>query len=94
MALIKCNECQQTISDKAETCPHCGAAQRSAGVADVTIGKDLKNGLLIIVLLIGAAVILNKPSGPDNNTAGPTSNVTPVGNSFAGKLQDALCRAT
>ena len=25
MALIKCNECGQTISDKAEACPHCGA---------------------------------------------------------------------
>lgn len=25
MALIKCWECQQTISDKATACPHCGA---------------------------------------------------------------------
>ncbi|MFA6121898.1 MAG: zinc-ribbon domain-containing protein [Sideroxydans sp.] len=25
MALINCNECQKEISDKATTCPHCGA---------------------------------------------------------------------
>lgn len=24
MALIKCNECGHTISDKAESCPNCG----------------------------------------------------------------------
>ena len=24
MALIKCPECQNSISDKAEKCPHCG----------------------------------------------------------------------
>jgi hypothetical protein len=30
MALIKCNECQQTVSDKAESCPHCGAPQKTA----------------------------------------------------------------
>lgn len=25
MALIKCSECGKEISDKAYTCPHCGA---------------------------------------------------------------------
>ncbi|MFA7216724.1 MAG: zinc-ribbon domain-containing protein [Candidatus Paceibacterota bacterium] len=24
MALIKCSECEREISDKAESCPHCG----------------------------------------------------------------------
>lgn len=24
MALVKCSECQKEISDKAESCPHCG----------------------------------------------------------------------
>lgn len=24
MALVKCGECQKEISDKAESCPHCG----------------------------------------------------------------------
>jgi hypothetical protein len=76
MALIKCSECKQTISDKAKTCPHCGAAQRSAAVADVSIGKDLKKGLIIIVLLICAGVILNKPSGPDKNPSTQPSAVT------------------
>jgi hypothetical protein len=27
MALIRCEECQQTVSDKAASCPHCGAPQ-------------------------------------------------------------------
>ena len=25
MALVKCEECGQTVSDKASVCPHCGA---------------------------------------------------------------------
>src|SRR4051794_3554799 len=27
MALVRCEECQQTVSDKAASCPHCGAPQ-------------------------------------------------------------------
>lgn len=30
MALVRCDECQQTVSDKAATCPHCGAPQHSS----------------------------------------------------------------
>ena len=29
MALINCNECGQMMSDKAATCPHCGAPVES-----------------------------------------------------------------
>jgi hypothetical protein len=32
MALIKCTECQQTISDKAVSCPHCGAPRNAMEV--------------------------------------------------------------
>ena len=29
MALIKCYECGETISDLAESCPHCGAPNQT-----------------------------------------------------------------
>ncbi len=31
MALIACSECNKEISDKAFSCPHCGAPRRSGG---------------------------------------------------------------
>jgi len=33
MALTKCTECNREISDKAETCPHCGCPSSSVAKA-------------------------------------------------------------
>lgn len=33
MALVRCYECSETISDKADCCPHCGAPIAKVGVA-------------------------------------------------------------
>jgi ribosomal protein L37E len=35
MALIDCPSCGKKISDKAETCPHCGFALKNASVEDI-----------------------------------------------------------
>lgn len=42
MALIKCPECGQEISDLARTCPHCGAPNAAAPKAEVP--RDVVDG--------------------------------------------------
>ena len=39
MALIKCPECQNSISDKAEKCPHCGLPAEYFNVAGAPVEK-------------------------------------------------------
>ena len=46
MALIKCKECNQEISDKAEKCPHCG----------VKLKKD--GGCCLPIIIIGIIVLI------------------------------------
>jgi hypothetical protein len=36
MALIHCSECNQSISDKASTCPHCGAPNTQQAAAPIS----------------------------------------------------------
>lgn len=52
MALIKCNECGQMISDKAKTCPKCGNPLKS----DSTLQKRSINKTWILALLGIAAI--------------------------------------
>lgn len=48
MALINCSECQKQISDKAESCPHCGCpvsfSVNTLNDNDLVIQKALKLG--------------------------------------------------
>lgn len=47
MALIKCKECGKEISNKAKTCPHCGAkVKKSASMGCLVM-------IIVIVLVIG-----------------------------------------
>ncbi|MCH5318207.1 MAG: zinc ribbon domain-containing protein [Paramuribaculum sp.] len=64
MALIKCPECGNTVSDKAKTCPHCGI-----GISDVKQGAP-NNGsgggkklwlILVSLILIGVGVAIWVP---------------------------------
>lgn len=32
MAMVKCPECKESISNKADTCPHCGMKQSTIGI--------------------------------------------------------------
>ena len=59
MALIKCYECKTEISDKAESCPHCGA-------------KPRKTGLFTIALFFTAAVLGISAITPSKTTQNNT----------------------
>jgi hypothetical protein len=85
MALIKCSECQQTISDKAESCPHCGAPQKSAAVVEQqpdTKGKGCLNRFLSLVVTFAVlgllGLIIINLSGPDKNAVSPTGAVSSI----------------
>lgn len=57
--LIKCSECGEQISDKAQTCPHCGApmepTQQASGHTGKTAGPHRARG---IVSFSAAAILL------------------------------------
>ncbi len=53
MAMILCKECQQQISDKADRCPHCGAASiKAPGMMGVM------RIVLVVAILIGIALVI------------------------------------
>jgi len=68
MPLIKCADCKREISDRAPTCPHCGAPARSAPAqrpAPQTIeqtAKPYKVALIIgvLVLALGIAILFGQ----------------------------------
>lgn len=51
MALRRCPECDQEISTRASTCPHCG--KRFTTLTSVVVGTAL--GLLIVYWLLSIA---------------------------------------
>ncbi|GJM58297.1 zinc ribbon domain-containing protein [uncultured Dubosiella sp.] len=58
MALIKCPECHQEVSDKAKTCPHCGNPMKKVSLPDLSNLKKKPSKNFIIVGLVIAAVIV------------------------------------
>ena len=54
MALIKCPECGKDVSDKANTCPHCGTK-----IKVKKFNKMIFISIISICLLIGLAIIVN-----------------------------------
>lgn len=58
MALIKCPECHQEVSDKAKTCPHCGNPMKKVPLPDLSNLKKKPSKNFIIVGLVMAAVIV------------------------------------
>lgn len=72
MSLIKCTECGNEISDKAETCPNCGNPIISNGILEeapvVTIQKTYKRWKLVrliswITIIIGLISLPNGETG-------------------------------
>lgn len=57
MSLTKCPECSKEISNKAETCPHCGfkLAQAASGILK-SLAKLVRVILIFFVILFGLAV--------------------------------------
>jgi hypothetical protein len=71
MALMACGECRKEVSDKAVSCPHCGAPINQMAAIPVKPQKD-KNvgcGTLIVVVVVGIIVAqcvakVNESSSP------------------------------
>ena len=69
MALISCSECGNQISDKAATCPHCGAptaanTSKTTNPVVVTAPKSRSAAVLLAMLLGGIGMhkfYLNRP---------------------------------
>lgn len=79
MALIKCPECKNNISDQADTCPKCGYELNSKNIKSKDKSKSkidykyLLIGLLIIV--VGFYMLNNRNANSNNNpSSNPTTN--------------------
>ena len=80
MALIKCPECGKKMSDKAESCPHCGYSKTFKKNNNITVNvKGKLNNkylvLVIVVLLIGAYFIFFNKSKDNNQGSGSNPQV-------------------
>ena len=47
MALIQCPECGETVSSKAETCPHCGIKLKAESTVDKSLYSTIDKGDLL-----------------------------------------------
>lgn len=82
MALIKCPECGNKISDQAETCPKCGYELKEKKKETSDHLKDIKSKwnnkyLIIIALVVGAFLLLNQPKTNSNTGTGTGGGSTP-----------------
>lgn len=88
MALIKCPECSKQMSDKAESCPHCGYSLEKKESSNKTLNTfklkwDNKYLLVILVVLVGGYFLFfnnNKQSESGTQTGNPTSELQPNAN--------------
>jgi hypothetical protein len=53
MAIINCPECSKEISDKAKSCPHCGAKKKASWLW-LKIVLGVPAGLFLLMMLIGS----------------------------------------
>lgn len=86
MALIKCPECGKNISDKAESCPHCGYSLEKKSSTTKIISNDTLNNLkskwnnkylliLVIVLIGGYFLFFN--NSKENTGTTPNTELKP-----------------
>lgn len=90
MALIKCPECSKNISDKAESCPHCGYSLNKKSSINIdksafdisSLKKQWDNKYLIIILvvIVGGYFLFFNNSATGNGTETPTSELKPNAN--------------
>lgn len=85
MALIKCPECKNNISDQAETCPKCGYQLKKQNIKEEIKDNfnssklknfkfDYKSIVIIALLIIGAYFIFNQDKQtPSGGTSTPSS---------------------
>ena len=55
MALVNCDECNQTMSSDAEACPHCGKPNASATKKKQNSGQSM--GCLLMLLALPLALV-------------------------------------
>jgi hypothetical protein len=72
MALVKCKECQNQVSSKAEKCPHCGAVvkKKTSGCAVIFLIVLL---LAVIGPVMREATSDNQPSSVHSASSAPSS---------------------
>lgn len=75
MALIKCPECGNKISNQAEACPKCGYELKEKKTEASEHLKEIKSKwnnkyLIIIALVVGAFFLLNQPKTNSNTGTG------------------------
>ncbi len=83
MALIKCPECDKKVSDKAESCPHCGYSfKKKIEINDEKL-KELKGKwnnkyliIILVVLVIGYFLFFNGSKTNNTNTGNGGSSTT------------------
>jgi len=67
MTLQICTECKQEVSDKAQTCIHCGnplSEQHTVQEVELTGKKYKKNAIFLVIMLdISAILLLNQQWG-------------------------------
>jgi len=51
MAIIKCQECGNEISDKAKKCPHCGCPQKTVLKSVIGNRKSVKIAAIAIIVI-------------------------------------------
>lgn len=74
MALIKCPECNNKISDQADTCPKCGyELKKKSSISTSKNGKDYKI-YWIIGLIIGACLLFYAIDKNNNNNQNQNKN--------------------
>ncbi|QOW20367.1 hypothetical protein INQ41_04915 [Lysobacter ciconiae] len=80
MAMIRCLECRKDISDKAATCPHCGApvdavaARAMQGASGRRALKWIGGGIALLILVRMCSSI----GAPSNEEIVPTAPTPPV----------------
>lgn len=67
MAMIKCKECGQSISTKADACPHCGAKTKAQPLG-------CGAGLLILLAIVMTPALIH---GLGSSTSTPSTPPTP-----------------
>lgn len=60
MALIACSECRREVSDKAVSCPHCGAPINQMAAIPVKPQKDKNVGCGTVIAVVVAAILVGQ----------------------------------
>ena len=71
MTLIKCNECGDEISSKADSCPKCGFPLKQVKIFNPNIDQSIKKGCfgcLVIILIFFLLAVIGVIFQPEPNT--------------------------